>query len=383
MNTMPACLAELLTRSEIVTAPDQVWQSIRLVPLVTTKVYDDLYLAKSAAPEGRVRAAVDKHKVYSAYVPHGLVLRASTVASRTQLGPPEQRWEATSWEQKYRLVHKGKQALHFLPQHLAISSFLAQYFEAPPIYWKDFYNRRSLKEGVGLRTANSLPGTYFDGLETALRHFEIYPRQVGMLLFMNDQLVNAVIYPHPRDYRALHALLLHDYYGQELWWSTLHHPQMSPLLPDDLVQGATLGDLKAHLHQHLQHITDFHGYMTRSLFREPVRWNKGMTYKDYRLHTFLGPMTYGQTGFAGEVIFSQERVAYLHAFWLSPQQVKEAWYCQHLEAHNWNPEATARALNMDFYTFVRKLADTHLRHMIQGPWIERAYKAHLTSIKRP
>lgn len=191
----------------------------------------------------------------------------------------------------------------------------------------------------------------------------------------NDTLVNAVIYPHPKDYRTLHPLLVQDYYGQELWWSTLHHAPLSEILPADAPPNTPLEQLASCLDDCLQDIADFHQYMSRALFREPVRWNKSYSFRGYALNCFLGPMEPGQTGFAGEVIFSEARVAYLHGFWLSRQQVQEAWYCQQLEAHDWHPEATARALNMDLYTFVRKLAKTDLRHMIQGPWIERAYKA--------
>ncbi len=369
-------LATLLEKSGLHTAPDQIWKSIRLVPLITEKIYDDVHLAPEYRQEDLTFAAYDKTKTYVAYIPHGLVLQEDRVSAQAQLGSSQQKnWESFRWGYLSRMAQKKKGGgLAFLPQHLAISSYLAHHFGAPDVYWKDFYNRRCLKMGVGESHVDVFPGSYFYDLETALRQFEIYKNQVGMLLFLDDRLINAVVYPHPQDYRRLHTLLLHDYYGQELFWWSHHYRDLPLLLPDVGENVDSLAALGQALESHLSDIKDFHLYMSSELFDTEVLLQRLYRYREYELHSFMGPLEYGQTGFAGEIIFSEARLAYLNVFWLSQKQVKEAWYYRHLQQHDWDPFAAAKAMNLDIYAFVRRLSRTALASMIQGPWLEQAKK---------
>lgn len=366
-------LKALLQQSGLKTAPSQIWKSVRLVPVIAESIVDDLHLAPHKALAW-TWAGYDKNKSYSAFVPYGLVLSEGKAAAQTQLGAAGQQWQGVGLRYLDRMVQRKSQQLHFLPQHLGVAAFLANNFKAPEIYWRDFYSRKALREGLSPRYLQGLSGEALVGLDEALRVFEIHARQVGMLLFFGDVLAAAVIYPHPSDYRLLHSFLLQEVYAQDLWWASYYYRELPALEPPELAQPPQqLADLSRFLDQQIGFLTDFEAWMASPVLDVPLARKVHYQWQQYQLQSWIGPLHYGQPGFAGEMIVSEQRLAYLHSFRLEPKQVNEAWVLQQLAQHQWNPEATAKALGFSFNQWVRRMDKVGLGRIVQRPWLDQAY----------
>jgi hypothetical protein len=330
------------------TRPAQTWGALRLVPLVRREPIEDLRLhAKVYGDEPSAVFLADK-SVYTAYVPHAFVASwtgdgTPAAAYGTQLGEPLRHMPIRLRRRMARRVDKNR--LRFLPLHLAVEGFLALHFGGPEIAWED-WSRRAVAHGLSPRAEDAYSGAEVRGLDDALKVFEIYPGQCGLLLYAGDTLASAFVVPHPEDYRALHPTLIRDMYGELVYEYALFYPASDFPAVIDETAVSSLADLRAEAVRQEREWAAFHdSVMAAGLLRAPEHVQEVYRLGRFRLSRFLPGFERKAENHIGETITDEEgRLAYLKTFRLSEAQTRRGYLLSVLAAHGWSLPETAAAL---------------------------------------
>ncbi|HEY9840651.1 MAG TPA: hypothetical protein V6D23_09365 [Candidatus Obscuribacterales bacterium] len=385
----PLEFSSLFSASGLRTAPAQVWRGLRLVPILSDRIQDDLRLARRVYDGFLTFVDLPQDKVYFSFVPHAYVLEYNPeglplAAPQTQLSKADgQRWKGLPVRSLQRMAkHEkgpaGQRLLRFLPLHLAMEGYLTAYFNAPRVDWRDDYLRYAISHGLDPRIEYTLPGRCVDGLEEALRIFEIHPQQVGMLLFIAEALAAVMIYPHPADYRLLHRSLLEDFFGEVVGWYYAHLPYRAPQLPLAAAgEVNSWAEVRARLEQLSGELDAFQRTMASGVLASPVRLREVQGLGPYRLQSFISELRpdEGVDAHIGEAIIGSEgRLAYLKTCTLTRDQIRRAWFLERLDAHDWSLDLTAAAMNLKKDALVLKLDACGLGRLLQPKVIEQARK---------
>jgi hypothetical protein len=210
-------------------------------------------------------------------------------------------------------------------------------------------------------------GTWLPGLEEAVRTFEILPAQVGVLVFIADALACAFVVPHPDDYRALHATVLEDLFGELLRTYAILYP--SAPLAHAALDGAgvtTLDELAARVARVRAAWHAFGAELAAGLFGREVRIEKVRAMGRYRLERFVPVFDPDVECHLGERIVRDDgALAYLKTFRLSAAQVRRAYLLEQLDAAGWNLDAAAAALGTTVASFAQRLRSAGLDFLIK------------------
>ncbi|MEV4746349.1 hypothetical protein AB0K21_08250 [Streptosporangium sp. NPDC049248] len=346
-----------LALTGLTTRPAQVWGGVRLVPLVREEPIEDLRLdARLYDAESGV-VEVDSRTEYFSYIPHGFVAswtRDGTPAAAygTQLRGPAER-DRTPGRMPLRFHRRmarraDRNRLRFLPLHLALEGYLALHFGGPEIVWEE-WSHRAISHGLSPRVEEAYVGAEVGGLEDALRVFEIHPGQCGVLVYVADALAAAFVVPHPDDYRALYATLVHDLYGELIY----HYAMLSGPVPDfrARIMDATvhsLADLRARARRQQDEWAAFHDrVMAGGLLDADYTYRRVYQMGGYRLSRFLPPFERRRENHIGELVTDGAgRLAYLKTFRLSENQVRRGHLLTRLAAADWNLADTAVTLGV-------------------------------------
>ncbi|GAA3370698.1 hypothetical protein GCM10020367_18350 [Streptomyces sannanensis] len=348
--------------------PAQVWGGIRLVPLVREEPLEGLRLRHEVYGQGY--AAVDAGAAtYVSYIPHGFVADWSgdgtqSASYGTQLsgmyaegGPPA----CVPLRFHHRMAKRGRgeRLLRFLPLHLALEGYLALHFGGPTVAW-DEWSQQAVRRGLSPRAEAAYRGAEVPGLADALRIFEIHPGQCGVLVYAADALAAAFVVPHPDDYRALHASLLEDLYGELVHQYALYTRPV-PEFEARITGSAyvrTLADLRAAAQEQLRawseaHDTVFAGGLLDASYSFERVYRMGSN----DLWRFLPPFTRGgQEQHIGETITDHKgRVAYLKTFRLSESQIRRGHLLRRLTQNDWQLTRTAEALGTTVEELARRI----------------------------
>jgi hypothetical protein len=373
-------------------APSQVRGAVRIVPLLRHQVRDDLRLMRRNYNEdftivslkGEMTAPGMK---YFSYIPHGLVL------SWTDDGSPVgafggQLFKTDGKHLKYdcasvRLLHRmvkreSSNQLRFLPLHLAMEGFLSMFFSGPYIAWSE-YSKYALSYGLGSRIESSFTGRYIAGLEDALRVFEIHSRQVGVLVFVAEELASAFVVPTPEDYQILHKSLLEDFYGDLLYEYALIHKTTFPMSVS--LDESKINDLKA-LRAAVQNMrsdwASFQGFMAEGLLGRKLISKKVYTAGPFTLQRFITDLDRDQENHIGEAIIRENgELEYLKTYRLSHMQTKRVYLLSKLAEHNWNLDDTAKKLGNTRKEFVLRLENVGFGYLLN----EEVRRAAIKKVK--
>ncbi len=348
--------------------PAQTWGDVALIPLVRAEPIRDLRLDARAV--GAVRAVPAPDGSYLVgYVPHAYVATwtpdgTPAASYGTQLLDPR-RPPATA-EPTRGLVKRVRSAaddaarLRFLPLVLALDGLLGLEFGGPSIAWAEL-SRRVVRQGLSPRCEASIRGSDVAGLADALRTFEICAGQCGLLLYVAGQLISAFVVPHPADYRALHASLLLDLYGDVLRELPSQGGRWEPNRAGAGTAGAgdhglalpAVDSLSA-LRAALARATDSWAASAAETWLGPDLFGDTLTFAPayrmgrYRLARFLPSFDRHRDNHLGEAIFGpQGALAYLHTYRLSMTQVRRGRMLRALRAADWDLDATAAGLGVD------------------------------------
>lgn len=363
-------------------APAQVWGGLRLLPLIRDEVPGDLRLALRRYGETATVVELDARHAYCSYVPHALVVGwgrgAETVSSfggrlqrtdgrRFDLGPCSVR--VTS-----RMVRReDKQRLRLLPLHLALEGFLALHFGGPDVGWSE-YSDRALRRGLSPRAERSFGGRSVDGLEDALRVFEIHEGQCGVLLYVADVLAAAFVVSHPDDYRALHRSLIEDCYGELVWrYSGLYDSvgSMAPTL--EVAEAGSLDDLRVALGELRAEWGDLQRYLADELFSRELSYEQVYELGPFALQRFFTDFRLDGCNHIGECILRKDgTVEYLKTYRLSAAQTRRAFLLQRLSRTGWDLQAAADALGQSKAELIRRLESAGFGYLLKPGVLEAA-----------
>lgn len=371
-------------------APSQVWGSIRIVPLLRKQVRYDLRLlrrdyssdATVVSLEGELLAPGLK---YISYVPHGLVLSWSDNGSPVaalggQIVPSEGKLLACGLR-SVQIIHRMAKRetgnrLRFLPLHLAMEGFLSLFFSGPEIAWSE-YSRQALSQGLSPRYEMSVGGRAIAGLEDALRVFEIHEGQVGVLLFVAEALASAFVTPTPEDYRALHASLLEDFYGELLYQYGLLHQTTAPMsLSVDETKVDSLAALGEAIAQIRANWASFQGFMAENLLGRDLITKRVYTAGPFTLQRFITDLRLNQENHIGEAIVRDNgELEYLKTYRLSAAQTRRVYLLSQLAAEGWNLDCTAQKLGNTREEFVFRLENAGFGYLLNNQVREKARKS--------
>jgi hypothetical protein len=357
-------------------APSQTWGANRLVPLLRAEPITDLRLYPRLYGEELSVVLVEPRSVYVSYVPHAFVATWTgdgrpAAAYGTQLRDPRATRKTpccVPLRFHRRMARRaGRNRRRFLPQHLALEGYLALHFGGPEVAWEE-WSRRAIAQGLSPRCEAAYVGAEVPGLEEALRVFEIHPGQCGMLMFVADALAGAFVVPHPDDYRALHATLLQDLYGELLYlYAQVPGPVSEPHPGVDAARVQSVADLRIELERARAEWTARHAVMAAGLFEQAdLAFERVYRMGRFTLWRFLPSFDLHGENHIGESITDREgRLAYLKTFRLSVAQTRRGHLLASLAAHGWELDATAEALRTDRASLILRLDRAGFGHMLR------------------
>ncbi len=364
-----------LTGLEI--APSQVKGAIRIVPLLKQNVRYDLRLKSQQYEEPLAIVSLsgkllDPGLKYFSYIPQGLVMSWSDdgsplASSGTQLGSGNGK---KMFGGLLRVIPRMSKKiehnqLRFLPLHLAMEGFLAMFFGGPEIAWSD-YSRRARSQGLNPRCEYSYGGRSIIGLENALRVFEIHQQQVGVMIFVAEELASVFVVPTPEDYRALHSTLLQDFYGELIYQYAYVYQTTYPMnvtVDDDQINN--LKDLRREIELVRNSWADFQGFMANSLLERPVISKKVYQAGSFTLQRFLTDIDSDQVNHIGEAIVRDTgELEYLKTYRLSALQTKRVHLLSKLAQYNWNLDDTAQGLNISRNELIYRFKKTGFDYLL-------------------
>ena len=351
-------------------APAQQWGGVRMIPLIREQPREDLRLTRRRSDA--VGVDVGDGTAYFSFMPHAFVLRWSeagepVAAVGAQLGPRGDRKPPRGAPLLHRMAKReDRDALRFMPLHLAMEGLLALHFGGPDVAWSE-YSRESLSRGLSPRSERSVAGLWIAGLAEALRVFEIHDDQVGVLVFVADALASAFVVPHPDDYRELHRSLLGDFYGELLYhYGLLHRAVHSLDLELDGLTIHSLTDLRAAVEAGRrvwhQHSAVFAG----GLLARTTRWQDVYRAGPFHLRRFIGELDPEAESHIGEAIVRADgELEYLKTYRLSSAQIRRAYLLERLASHDWHLGRCAEALGETLPGLLRRLKNAGFAYLLK------------------
>ena len=376
MTQNNALLSDIqLTGLEI--APSQVRGAIRIVPILKHNVRYDLRLQgyKYEEPLAMVSLSgdlLDRGLKYFSYIPHSLVISWSNdgspiAACGTNLGSGDGKKMLGGLLRAIPRMSKkiARNQLRFLPLHLAMEGFLSMFFGGPEIAWSD-YSRVARSEGLNPRCEYSYGGRSIAGLEDALRVFEIHQAQVGVIIFVAEELASVFVVPTPEDYRALHTTLLQDFYGELIYqYACLYQTTYPMNVKVDDAKINNLGDLRQQIQQIRTSWADFQGFMANSLLQRPVEAKQVYKAGSFTLQRFITDLDSHQVNHIGEAIVRNTgELEYLKTYRLCATQTKRIHLLSKLAQYNWNLDDTAAGLNITRDELIRRFKRTGFDYLL-------------------
>ena len=367
-------------------APSQVCGAVRIVPLLRRNIRGDLRLIKRDYDENFTTVCLDKNINYYSYVPHGLVMSwtddGSPVAAlggqihKSKSDGKKLNFGCTSVRLMHRMAKReSNHQLRFLPLHLAMEGFLSMFFSGPDIAWSE-YSKYALSHGLGCRHENAFEGRFIARLEDALRVFEIYPRQVGVLVFVAEALASAFVVPTPEDYRLLHMSLLEDFYGELIYqYASIYDKTWTMGVSINESEIDSLKTLRIAIEKMRTDWASFQAFMANGIngrqLQSKIVFNTG----PFTLQRFITDLKLKEENHIGEVIIRENgELEYLKTFRLSVAQTKRVYLLSKLSEYNWNIDATAQALGNNYDEFVHRLEKVGFSYLLNQQVREQVRK---------
>ncbi len=357
-------------------APSQVCGAFRLIPLLRDAPCDDVRLSRWAVDPDVAAVPLPGGDTYVAFVPHGLRLSWGTAVGAQISAKDEAKWRHVSSIGRLRQKN-GKNALRFLPRHVAMEGLLAVSFAPPAFGWaelSDFFQRF----GLGHRQEDSVYGEWIPGFEDALRTFEIHPGQVGSLVFTADALMSAFVVPMAEDYRRLHRAMLEDFYGDLMYQYAVMHPRTGTVQPVARCGGAaSIADLRASVARMRDEWAAFtHSTMLGDWVDRPLRREISYRLGDMRLERFITELDPALANHIGERLLRPDgELLYLNTMRLSASQSKRVHLLMQLSDHHWHLESAAAALRTDVPSLIARIEARGFGYLINHSLREQAAKA--------
>lgn len=381
-------LQENIALKGLTLAPSQVLGGVRLVPVLRKDLLEDLRLTKRSYYEDLAAVQLSSNTTYYSYIPHAFIADwsddgspavaygtqvRSNQSAKTSDGKALDLGYMTARVMKKMRAREDKNRLRFLPMDVSMEGFLSLHFGGPDVAWEE-YSRAAIRDGLSPRSESSIPGRWIKGLEDALRVFEIHTTQVGSLVFVGDALASAFIVPHPDDYRALHATLLTDDYGELLYFYGLY-AQENTILPNSIDANAvhSLKDLRAEVTRVRSDWSKLHSLMSNNLLGCPVRSEMVYHMGPFQLSRFMTDLNPKAENHIGEAIVRKNgTLEYLKSYRLSAAQCRRAYLLMQLANSNWSLEACAKELDCTKNELIFRLENAGFGYLLHRHVLDAA-----------
>jgi hypothetical protein len=181
-------------------------------------------------------------------------------------------------------------------------------------------------------------------------HFELLPDQRGMMLFVGDCLMGAVVTPHPDDYRVVYASTVCDLLAPVFVdWSLRAPTVQAGAIRLDSEGISDLDTLEAALGAARRDwaMTVVEGLASRLIGRT-VSFTPLRTLRGHRLGRFVTGFDPGSEEHLGELILSPGgRLGYLKILRLPPEEVRKAAFLESLAALDWDLVKVQESMGLD------------------------------------
>jgi hypothetical protein len=230
------------------------------------------------------------------------------------------------------------------------------------------YSQQVLSHGLSPRSERVYAGSDVQGLDDALRVFELQPGQVGVLVFVGDAFGSAFVAPRPEDYRRLHRTLLKSMYGELLVQYAVLHPEANALWQRlDAAAIDSLDALALAVDGVRREWSAFAGLMASGLLQAELDAQTVHRLGGFRLLRFLPSFHPHAENHVGEAIVDAEgRLAYLQTFRLSAAQARRGGLLATLVAVDWKLDECARTLETTRDELLARLRNNGLEHLLKA-----------------
>lgn len=377
-----------LDQGGLVAGSPQTMGAVRLVPLLRHGAPGDLRIARRGY--GRTIGVVgldgrpeDPSLAYMSYVPHGFVVSHTSDGTTASLGASlgsdvfdARRFVKLHHRMVKREAPSGRaraakdeddttQRFRTLPLHLAMEGFLALQFSGPELTWND-YSEQAIRSGLSPRRERAVSGAYLQGLEDALRTFEIADDQVGVMVFVAEALASVFVLSHPDDYRRLHLSLLEDFFGELLATYAYFFPETvrsAPGFPTNVTSIAELERAVAAVRADLREEAEL---LTAGLFGKKVTVEAVRTFAPFTLERFLPTFDLSEECHIGErIVRSDGTLEYMKTFRLSQAQVRRGYLLQKLAEAEWNLDAAAKLFSCTRDELVKRVVNAGFEYLLK------------------
>jgi hypothetical protein len=379
-------LPATLDQGRLAFGSPQTMGAIRLVPLLRRGAPGDLRIAEQRYETGVgvVRLAgrpEESGLAYMSYVPHGLVVSHTSDGTLAALGTTLGKDKPRFVKLHHRMVKREEpdgatQRFRTLPLHLAMEGFLALAFGGPEILWSD-YSEHAARHGLSPRMETSVSGAYIQGLEDALRVFEIGDDQVGVMIFVADALASVFVLSHPDDYRRLHLSVLEDFFGELLANYAVLYPQVAFRTPDAaFAKATTIDDLERAVAEVRRETREEAALLTSGLFGKTVSAERVRSFSPFVLERFLPSFQLSEECHIGERIVQDDgTLEYMKTFRLSQAQIRRGHLLSTLARANWDLSAAAELFACTRDELVKRIVNADLGYLLKRHLVERALRA--------
>lgn len=224
---------------------------------------------------------------------------------------------------------------------------MVRHFRGPDIAWLD-YQREVRRGSLGYRYEQGASGWELKGLEEALRMFEHSRGQVGSAVFLDEELVGALICPHPDDYARLHRSLLVDSYPDYLiQYGFLRYAKREALK----LRLEEISDLTSLREEFSRALSELEGQEKERLWLlEGRSIDREVLYRTelFELERFVTELERGGNNFAGEAIRRTDgTLEYLKLYRVNRSQTRRLYLLPTLARVHWNFSAAAEVLHFE------------------------------------
>lgn len=338
----------------------QTLGAVRLIPLIREEVRGDLRLMDAAIP------AEEARPVY--FLPHGRIYGGDrgtdpAAAYGTHLSdrpePPPRSMAIPARHQ----ARPDEDRLGFVPMDVAMEGVITRWVHGPEIVWSAWSRRALRGEQPGGWSAS--PGSRIQGLDLALRRFEIHPGQAGLMVFVADALASIVALPHPEDYRRLHRSLVRDLFGSLFIQYGQLYDEAPALAPPPASAVRSIEDLWDRLGALRRHQEEAAALLASPLMGRAVSADPLYQRGPFTLQRFVTDLDTARENAIGEAILRDGgEVEVIQTFRLSGAQVRRAWLLRQLAKNHWDVAATGAALGSPPQEMARRLSNAGLDHWL-------------------
>lgn len=341
-------------------APSQRFGALRLVPLVRDKPVEKLRLDR--VPPLEREPAVAGEKPVVVVVPHGVLAHwesgvpCFSIGTRVSVGSDLDRFPPLDlgWSPR-----EDGTRVRFAPLALLQESLIVSSLGAPSARLVPFV--KTLRPEL-------LRATRLDAsAEEALRTFEPYDGQCGVLVYAADTLLAAVVLPHADDYALVHRAIVTDALGPWLKTYGASGPVRDFAATLDGRAVRTLDDLRTALNETRARWASPEVLYEGKLLPAAASATDVKTVAGFATARFTTPLLSGGGTFIGDAVYGRDRaLASLVMLRLSAAQSRRMFFMQLVVMSQCNLKVLAGTLRAPIDETARRVKNNGCNYLIDA-----------------